>query len=303
MIEIRHLRTLQSLAQSGSVSRAAEQLYISQSALSHQIKELEQRLGCTLFIRKTTPLKFTESGRVLLELAGDILPKIHQAEQQLNHRVNIPPSELALALECHSCYLWLLPVLKAFSKKWPQIHVELINEHPFDALRTLQDGELQWVLSANPQATEQINYEPLFHYETVAICNSDHPLTKEAYLKPHHLSQAHLITYPIAEQRLDVFSEFLQPAGIKPANVRYTRHPLMMLQQVSQSDELAALPRWVVQELGQALDLKMLALGNQGLWRTMYLAHLQQSQPWTESFIEQTRYLTQNFPGIRSYYG
>ncbi|CAG9297330.1 LysR substrate-binding domain-containing protein [Celerinatantimonas diazotrophica] len=242
MIEIRHLRTLQSLAQSGSVSRAAEQLYISQSALSHQLKELEQRLGCTLFIRKTTPLKFTESGRILLELAGDILPKIYQAEQRLGNRTDIPPNELALALECHSCYLWLLPVLKAFSKQWPEIHVELINEHPFDALSALQSGELQWVLSANPQTTEQINYAPLFHYETVVVCSSHHPLAKEPYLQPSHLSQAHLITYPIAEQRLDVFSEFLQPAGVKPATVHYTRHPLMMLQQVSQSDALAALP-------------------------------------------------------------
>lgn len=300
MIEIRHLRTLQSLAQSGSVSRAAEQLYISQSALSHQIKELEQRLGCTLFIRKTTPLKFTKSGQVLLELASDLLPKIYQAEQRLNNQTDIPPNELSLALECHSCYLWLLPVLKAFSKQWPNIHVELINEHPFDALSALQSGELQWVLTANPQSMEQINYQPLFHYETVAVCRGDHPLTKEPFLKPNQLSQTQLITYPIAEQRLDVFSEFLQPAGVKPAALRYTRHPLMMLQQVSQSDELAALPRWVVQELGQALDLKMLNLGEQGLWRTMYLAYVNDAKPWTVNFIEQTRKLTQNFVGIKN---
>ncbi|MFM2486390.1 LysR substrate-binding domain-containing protein [Celerinatantimonas yamalensis] len=298
MIEIRHLHTVQTLQQTGSVSRAADQLYLTQSALSHQIKELEQRLNQPLFIRKTKPLRFTQAGKILLELAQTILPTIAAAEMRLKPEQLIPPSELALSLECHSCYLWLLPVLNAFAKQWPDIHPELVSEHPFDPLDALAEQQLQWVLTADPQDHPAIQYTPLFHYETVLVCRDGHLLCQQLQVLPSQLADATILTYPVPLQRLDLFTEFLQPAGITPLAIRYTRHPLMMLQQVSQSDQLAALPRWVVSEFGQALELKTLHLG-QGIWRTMYLAHLGALSPWAHDFVSLTHKIINKYQGIK----
>lgn len=297
MIEIRHLYTIQTLQQAGSVSLAAEQLYLTQSALSHQLKELEQRLGHPLFIRKSKPLRFTEAGKILLELAQTILPEVEAAENRLKPESLIPPTELALALECHSCYLWLLPALKQFSEKWPNIHTELVNEHPFDTLDALAKRDLHWVLTADPQPNTNIQYTPIFQYETVLVCRPEHPLAQFTQITPEQLADAKLITYPVNAQRLDLFTEFLQPAGIKPHSTRYTRHPLMMLQQISQSDELAALPRWVVTELAQAMQLTTISLG-EGLWRTMYLAHWGALTPWGNDFVESAHRLTAKYPGM-----
>ncbi|MFM2482291.1 LysR substrate-binding domain-containing protein [Celerinatantimonas sp. YJH-8] len=300
MIEIRHLYTLQTLYQTDSVSAAADKLYLSQSALSHQLKELEQRIGEPLFIRKTKPIQFTREGLLLLELAQKILPEVETTQHKLKSKQSLPPSQINLALECHSCYLWLLPVIKQFNQSWPNISLELMTEHPFDPLQALTAQQLDWVLSADPLPSTHIQYTPLFHYETVLVCRPDHPLaTRSATsVQAPDLLNYELITYPVAEQRLDLFREFLLPAGITPSQIRSTRHPLMMLQQVSQSDAIAALPRWVIEELGRAMALTALTIGD-GLWCTMYLACEKQIPQWTTDFIHLTRQITTTYPGIR----
>lgn len=301
MIEFRHLTALKALEQTDSVSLAADKLYLSQSALSHQLKELEQRLGHPLFIRKTKPIQFTRQGQLILELADKILPEIEMTKALLDPRNSYlqPPKVLELALECHSCYLWLLPVLKAFHQQWPDIQTELRSEYPFDPLEALADKQLHWVLTADPQSLPSVQYAPLFHYETVLVTAKNHPFAAKPFVTAQELKTTQLITYPVAPQKLDLFQEFLQPAGITPKQVRHSRHPLMMLQQVSQSEEIAALPRWVVSELGTALDLNTVRLGEHGLWRTMYLACDQQSTPWTTSFIDLARKMALIYPGIK----
>ncbi|MGU7808408.1 LysR family transcriptional regulator, partial [Escherichia coli] len=84
MIEIKHLKTLQALRNSGSLAGAAAALHQTQSALSHQFSDLEQRLGFRLFVRKSQPLRFTPQGEILLQLANQVLPQIARALQDCN---------------------------------------------------------------------------------------------------------------------------------------------------------------------------------------------------------------------------
>lgn len=78
MIEVKHLKTLQALRNCGSLAAAAATLHQTQSALSHQFSDLEQRLGFRLFVRKSQPLRFTPQGEILLQLANRVLPQISQ---------------------------------------------------------------------------------------------------------------------------------------------------------------------------------------------------------------------------------
>ena len=84
MIEVKHLKTLQALRNCGSLAAAAATLHQTQSALSHQFSDLEQRLGFRLFVRKSQPLRFTPQGEILLQLANQVLPQISQALQACN---------------------------------------------------------------------------------------------------------------------------------------------------------------------------------------------------------------------------
>ena len=134
MIEIKHLRTLTTLRDTGSLTATANALYLTQSALSHQFRELESRLGSPLFLRKTRPVRFTPEGMVLLGLADDILPKLQLAENQLTHLKAESKGRLHMAIDCHSCFQWLMPALKSFQAHWPEVTLDFSSGFAFDPI-------------------------------------------------------------------------------------------------------------------------------------------------------------------------
>jgi len=118
-LEVRHLRTLAALRDTGSLVEAAERVFLTQSALSHQIKDLEDRLGGPLFVRKTRPVRFTSVGQRLLRLADEVLPLMHGAERDLERLSGGAAGRLHMAIECHSCFQWLLPAIDTYREQWP----------------------------------------------------------------------------------------------------------------------------------------------------------------------------------------
>ena len=126
-IDLRHLRTLIALRDTGSLVEAAERVFLTQSALSHQIKELETRLGCTVFIRKTRPVRFTSAGKRLLDAADQILPILRSATTDIERIAGGQTGRLYMAIECHSCFEWLLPAINAYREQWPEVELSLIH--------------------------------------------------------------------------------------------------------------------------------------------------------------------------------
>ncbi len=124
MIELKHLKTLISLRDTGSLTATATSLHLTQSALSHQIKDLEARIGGQLFLRKTRPVRFTAEGEILLRLADDILPKMSRAENELASLKEDVNGRLHMAIECHSCFQWLMPALREYQVSWPNVALD-----------------------------------------------------------------------------------------------------------------------------------------------------------------------------------
>ncbi|MFG1489415.1 LysR family transcriptional regulator, partial [Oceanospirillum sp. HFRX-1_2] len=123
MIEIRHLKTLMALKETGSLVEAADRIHLTQSALSHQIKDLEERLGCTLFVRKSKPLQFTSAGMRILQLADEVMPLLRSAQRDLDRMAGGEVGRLHMAIECHSCFQWLMPTIDSFRNNWPEVEM------------------------------------------------------------------------------------------------------------------------------------------------------------------------------------
>ncbi len=137
MIELKHLRTLVSLRDTGSLTSTATALHLTQSALSHQIKDLEARIGGQLFLRKTRPVRFTSEGDILLKLADDILPKLAKAENELASLKEDVNGRLHMAIECHSCFQWLMPALREYQISWPSVALDFSSGFGFEPLPAL----------------------------------------------------------------------------------------------------------------------------------------------------------------------
>ena len=256
MLEIRHLKTLHALRETDSLVEAAERLHLTQSALSHQFKELEERLGLQLFVRKTRPVRFTSAGlrllRDLARLAGGTAGRLH------------------MAIECHSCFQWLMPTIDQFRDAWPEVELDLASGFSFAPLPALARGDLDLVVTSDPLELPGISYVPLFTYEALLAVANQHALAARPYIRPDDLASETLITYPIERDRLDIFTRFLEPADIEPAQVRTSELTVMMMQLVASGRGVCSLPNWALHEYSSRGYVTAKRLGDKGLFATLY---------------------------------
>lgn len=272
MLELRHLRTLLTLREAGSLVEASERLHLTQSALSHQLKDLEQRLGASLFVRKTKPIRFTTAGLRLLRLGDNVLPQVRQAERDLQRLSGGQAGRLHMAIECHSCFQWLMPTIDQFRNAWPEVEVDFASGFFFAPLPALARGELDLVVTSDPQDIPGLSYVPLFTYEAMLAIGNQHRLTERNHIEPQDLAGETLICYPVERNRLDIFTQFLEPAGVEPADVRNAELTIMMMQLVASGRGVCCLPSWAITEYLQRGYVSARPLGPDGLFGTLYAA-------------------------------
>ncbi|WP_458524479.1 LysR family transcriptional regulator [Onishia taeanensis] len=291
MLELRHLRTLIALRDAGSLVEAAERVHLTQSALSHQLKDLEERLGNPLFLRKTRPVEFTRAGQRLLALAEQILPEVRMAERDLARLAGDERGRLHMAIECHSCFQWLMPTIDYFRDHWPEVEVDIPSGHNFDPLPALAREQLDLVITADPQPLPGVHYEPLFRYEGLLAVAKQHRLAGKGWIAPKALAEETLITYPVEHARLDVFTQFLDPAGVRPQEIRTAELTIMMMQLVASGRGVCALPSWALTEYLERDYVRGVALGEQGMWSTLFAAIREDSRdaPWMDDFLRTAR--------------
>ncbi|MEZ9389592.1 LysR substrate-binding domain-containing protein [Vibrio lentus] len=271
MIELKHLRTLTTLRDSGSLTATATSLHLTQSALSHQLKDLEARIGGQLFLRKTRPVKFTSEGEILLKLADEIQPRIAKAENELASLKEDVNGRLHMAIECHSCFQWLMPALKEYQVAWPSVTLDFSSGFGFEPLPALMAGELDLVITSDIQPRSEVHYEPLFDFEMRLITAINSPLADKPSIDPQDLSDITMLSYPVQKQRLDVVKHFLQPAGVEPKKWKQADNTLMLVQMVSAGLGVAALPNWAISEFSRQGLIASKPLGN-GLSRRLFAA-------------------------------
>lgn len=282
MIEIKHLKTILALKQSGSLANAANQLHQTQSALSHQFSDLEHRLGYRLFVRKSQPLRFTPQGEVLVKLAEEVLPIMRKAIEECNEPGS---ASLNIAIECHSCIQWLTPALQRYRQTWPDVTVDFHSGVTFDPQPALLQRELDIVLTSDILDDTRLNYTPLFDYEVKLILSPDHPLANRLHIQPQDLTAETLFIYPVQRERFDVWRHFLQPAGISP-QFKHVDNTLLLIQMVAAGMGIAALPHWAVDNFEKQGLVVTKTLG-EGLWSRLYAANRtgEQHQPAIREFI------------------
>lgn len=244
-LEIRHLRTLVALKESGSVSLAAKRVHLTQSALSHQIKLLEDQYDLTLFERKSSPIRFTQAGERLIKLAYDILPQVIEADLDLARVKQGEVGEVRVAVECHTCFDWLMPAMDTFRQHWPLVELDIVSGFHTDTVGLLMSHRADLAIVAEEENNAGIIYKPLFSYEMVAICSKDHPLAAKEVWEAEDFKDETLITYPVPDDMLDLLRKVLNPAGIKVTR-RNSELTIAIIQLVASRRGIAALPYWAV---------------------------------------------------------
>ncbi len=271
-IEFRHLRTIRAIHETGGLARAADQLNITQSALSHQIKGIEAQAGVELFVRRSKPLKLSAAGKKLLALAEKILPEIEALEHEFAGLQAGKSGRLHIAIECHACFEWLFPVLEMFRRGWPDVDVDIRPGLAFEALPALSREEVDLVVSSDPEEIEGVDFTALFDYEPVFVAAAQHPLANKPFVEAEDFRGETLITYPVERARLDVFSQLLTPAKVEPAAIRQVELTAVILLLVASNRGVAVLPDWVVREVRLNSDYITRPITEAGITRRLFAA-------------------------------
>lgn len=271
MLELRHLRSVVAIAETGSISKAGKRLNLSQPALSHQMKALEDYLGTELFQRKSNPLRLSNSGQRLLTSAYEVEKLVMQCERDIARIADGKAGQLRIAVECHSCFDWLMPSMDAFREGWPEVEMDLVAGFQPDPIGLLVEDAADLVIVSQAKARAGVKFHPLFRYEVLALLARHHPYTKKFYLTAKDFEKETLVTYPIPDDRIDVIREILQPAGIEPPR-RKTELTVAILQLVASHRAIAAMPGWAVQPYLEKNYVISRPIRKTGLFANLYAA-------------------------------
>ncbi len=271
-IELRHLRTIRAIHQAGGLARAAEMLNMTQSALSHQVKGLEDQAGMELFVRRSKPMTLSAAGVRMLRAADRILPEIDAMEDEFRALRSGKTGRLHIAIECHACFDWLFEVLELFRRAWPEVDVDIRAGLAFDALPALNREEVDLVISSDPTPLPGITFSPLFDYHPTFVASSQNPLAQKEFIEAEDFRDQVLMTYPVSRDKLDVFTEVLTPAKVEPRVQRPVEMTAVILMLVGSNRGVAVLPDWVLRDLTSNADYVTRPLGPEPVTKRLYAA-------------------------------
>ena len=291
MIERIHLRVIQAVEEKGSLTAAANSLCVTQSALSHTIRKLEDNLGTAVWLREGRRLQLTQAGQYLLNISNRVLPLMSHAEEKLKQIAQGERGTLRIGMECHPCYQWLLKIVSPFLDTWPDVDVDVKQKFQFGGIGALLDYEIDLLVTPDPFNKSGLCFQPVFDYEQVLVVPTSHTLASSEYAVADDLSNQVLLTYPVATDRLDIYTQFLSPAGVVPKQHKTSETTDIMLQMVACNRGVAALPRWLAEEYCKKLPLSVVRLGKKGIAKQIYLGTRESDQnvEYLNAFIDLAR--------------
>ncbi|SOY70348.1 LysR family transcriptional regulator [Cupriavidus taiwanensis] len=271
MLDRQHLAALVAVSRSGSVTAAAEKLNVTQSALSHMVKKLEDHHGVPIWTKSGRGLRFTQAGEYLLALAERLLPQLEHAERILADFAEGRRGALRVGMECHPCQKWLARLTPQYLAAWPDVDFDIRTSFRFDGVAALLGHEIDLLITPDPVKLPELVFTPVIDYELVLVVHASHALAAQPFIRPQDLIDETLITVPVSIERLDIYTRFLVPAHCQPRRHRTAEATDLMLQLVAAGRGVSVLPDWLVEEEGAGMPLRALRLSKRGIRKSIHL--------------------------------
>ncbi|MES9972485.1 MAG: LysR family transcriptional regulator [Candidatus Thiodiazotropha sp.] len=276
MIELNHLRFIAALEQHGTLTAATSALFLSQSALSHQIGCLEKRLGVDVWQREGRRLRLTRAGRFFIEFGHEILPIVELTEDALKALAEGKLAMLRIGVECYPCYEWLKGVITEYLSQEPGVDVDIYHRFQFSGLEGLLNRKIDLLITPDRVEQTVLDFKAVLEYELMLLVSVSHPLAGESWIEPKQLTKDILITFPVAAERLDILNLLLWPAAVTCVKQKRIESFEIILQLVANNRGICAIPNWLAAKVCNELPLRALRLGRSGIKRKLYVGYRQE---------------------------
>ena len=286
-LEIRHLRLMVAVTEEKSVTRAGERLHLTQSALSHQLRDIEERLGTTLFLRINKKMIPTEAGEKLLETARLVLNQVEHTESEIAQMAANRLGTLRLSTECYTCYHWLPGVLKTFHSSYPGVEVRIVVEATRQPIAALLNGKLDLAIVSETDNDRRLSYRALFTDEMVVVMAPDHPFASRPYIRTRDFAGEHLFLY-VQPEESTFYQRVLIPAGVAPARFSQVALTEAIIEMVRAGLGISVLARWAIRDQLSSGKLVGKPVTTKGLHRQWRAATLKRDPvpAYLEEFVD-----------------
>ena len=246
-LDIRHLKLLLAVAEQGSLTKAAITLHLTQSALSHQLKEAERIVQTPLCAREARRMTLTPAGKRLLATARRVIAEMELAEREVREHGKDPAGVIRIATECYTCYHWLPTTIETFAAKFPQVDVRIVVEATRNPIPALLDREIDLGIVSERTRERRLELYPVFEDELVAVVSPGHRLAKRPVVLASDLAEENLLTYAAAREQLDIFKKVLWPAGLAPKKWIPMELTEAIVEMVAAGRGVGVLARWAAE--------------------------------------------------------
>jgi LysR family transcriptional regulator for metE and metH len=290
-MEIRHLKLVQTVADAGTLTAAAEKLHLSQSALSHQLRDLETELGITVFYRSARRMTLTQAGKRLLEAACRVLCEIEKAETEIRRINTGEGGRLRLVTACYTCYHWLPGILKKFRSIYPGVEIAINVAATADPYAHLLSGDLDLGIVNRRVPEPALEYQTLFEDEEVVLIGNNHPWRKRKFVLPKDLANQHLVVFDSHLKESNLFKKVLTPAGITPKQIVKLPMTEAILEMVKSGLGITVMVKWAAVPQIRSSQIIALPLTEKGVKRIWYSAVVKDRYrpDYVQGFIDQIR--------------
>jgi LysR family transcriptional regulator for metE and metH len=297
-LDSRHLRLIAEVARTESVTRAADRLNVTQSAVSHQLREIENQLGTAIFVRSGRRMLPTPAGRLLVDTAGEVLDRIGQAEARVEQLARHVAGELRVCTHCYTGYHWLPVLVDGLRRRYPNFELRIAPEYTLDPIAALLDAKLDVAIMNDAADDRRLRHRELFDDEHVAVVPPSHPWAARSFVDLEALVAEQLYLYSRSIDHSFIVQKVLRPAGLEPQRVTYLQLTEGIIEMVKAGMGASVLPKWSLATALATHDIKAVRITRAGVFRKWYAVTLSGMvpTPFLEDFIQ---LLIKQGPGAR----
>lgn len=283
MLERSHMEIIEALDRLGSLTKAAEELHLTQSALTHSIRKLEEKTGSPVWIKEGRGLRLTEAGELILQTAGRLLPQLINIDDQLTDYGTGKRGKLIIGVECHPCFEWLVLIVHKYLEKWPDIDLDVTRDFQFDGLEALVNHKVNMIVTPDYLPGDSILHIDILDFELQLMTGARSSLACKEFIRPGDLNNQILYTYPISKSRLDIFKLNINPGKHIPVEAAE-----IMVQLVAAGRGVSTFPDWLIQKYAEEFHVRGVPITKEGIKKKLYLVIRKEDRgiPYIRSFIE-----------------
>jgi LysR family transcriptional regulator for metE and metH len=287
-MELRHLRLIKTIADEGGITKSLQKLYLTQSAVSHQLRDIEERLGTKIFYRNKLEWHLTEEGKVLYETANKVLADVEGAMTTIQEIKQGEKGSIRFATECNTTYHWLPNFMQKNKVLYPNLDIEIVVEATNNPFQKLLENELDLAIVSNYYENDKLKYYEIFKSEYVVLVHKEHAWAEKKFVLPEDFTTEKLLIHSYPLESVIVYQDFLRLHNQEPIKIQAIPVTEVRLEMVKANMGITCLPLWSLKPFIAAKELKMVKVGKKGLFKTHYavIRSIDQSKKYIIDFME-----------------